>query len=148
MEYKDSSNRVIVDVFVKLNNSNLLRLPVKQDRREIVINPSECIDRKEDPDVTLICYKIHLTKENKDIFAYLFKNINPISKWYDKQIRDGDRLVALNGQDVSCDDLYSSIMKQQVPFTCQIVWHPELYMEFGENSLVFYLYGCSLNRKS
>jgi type II secretory pathway component PulC len=84
----------------------------------------------------LICYKIHLIQQNEDVFVYLFKNINPMSIWYDMKIRDGDRLVTLNEQDVtriSYENIYSSIIEKKNSFTCQVVWLPELYIEFGEN---------------
>ena len=87
----------------------------------------------------LICYRIHLDKENQDIFVYLFKNVNPIGVWYNMQIRDGDRLVSLNDQDVSrvpYENIYSVMIEEKVPFTCQVVWQPELYIEFGESYLV------------
>ncbi|CAF5108782.1 unnamed protein product, partial [Rotaria sp. Silwood1] len=91
-------------------------------------------------DVTLICYKIQLIKKNKEIFAYLFKNVNPTSIWYDMNIRDGDRLVTLNEQDVtqlSYENIYSLIIEKKLPFTCEIVWHPELYIDLGENYSIY-----------
>ncbi|CAF3944671.1 unnamed protein product [Rotaria magnacalcarata] len=117
-----------VDVFVKLKTSNLLRLPLNQIQKEITIDPNEC----QNPDVTLICYKIHLITNNKEVFAYIFKNVNPAGIWYDKNIRDGDRLITLNGQDVthlSYENIYSSIMESKLSLTCKVVWHPELFID-------------------
>lgn len=50
-------------------------------------------------------------------------------------IRDGDRLVTLNGQDVtrlSHEMIYSSIVEKNLPFTFEVVWHPELYINLSE----------------
>jgi len=82
----------------------------------------------------LICYKIHLLEENEEVFAYLLKNILPTSSWYAMKIRDGDRLITLNGQDVirmSYEEIYSIMIEKKLPFICQLVWHPELYIEIG-----------------
>ncbi|CAF3446078.1 unnamed protein product [Rotaria socialis] len=116
------------NVFVKLKTTNLLRLPLNQIQKEITIDPNEF----QNPDVTLICYKIHLTTNNKEVFAYLFKNVNPTGIWYDKNIRDGDRLITLNGHDVthlSYENIYSSIMESKLSLTCKVVWHPELFID-------------------
>jgi hypothetical protein len=38
---KDESIRVNLDVFVNVESSNRLRLPLNQNQREIIIDPSE-----------------------------------------------------------------------------------------------------------
>ncbi|CAF3566992.1 unnamed protein product [Rotaria sordida] len=116
------------NVFIKLKTNNLLQLPLNQNQKQITVDPNKF----QNFDVTLICYKIHLMKKNQNIFAYLFKNVNPTGIWYDMNIRDGDRLITLNGQDVtrlSYENVYSLIIEKKIPFTCEIVWHPELYIE-------------------
>ncbi|CAF1587587.1 unnamed protein product [Rotaria sp. Silwood1] len=116
------------NVFVKLETNHLLQLPLDQNQKQIIVDPNKF----QNSDVTLICYKIQLIKKNKEIFAYLFKNVNPTSIWYDMNIRDGDRLVTLNEQDVtqlSYENIYSLIIEKKLPFTCEIVWHPELYID-------------------
>ncbi|CAF3288774.1 unnamed protein product [Rotaria sp. Silwood2] len=105
-----------------------LKLPLNQTEKHITIDPNEF----QNLDVTLICYKIHLRKKNEEVFAYLFKNVNPTGIWYDMNIRDGDRLVTLNGQNVtqlSYENIYSLIIEKKLPFTCEVVWHPELYID-------------------
>jgi hypothetical protein len=85
------------------------------------------------------------------VFAYLFKNVDPTSAWYDMKIRDGDRLVTLNGQDVtsiSHETIYSAMMEEKGISKCRIIWHPELYIEFGESCLVFCLDVLFVNRKN
>ena len=77
--------------------------------------------------------------------------MNPTSTWYDLKIRDGDRLITLNGQNVtelSYEHIYSSMMEEKLPLTCQIVWHPELYIKFGENCLMSGLYEFVVDRNS
>ncbi|CAF1430299.1 unnamed protein product [Rotaria sordida] len=124
------------NVFIKLKTNNLLQLPLNQNQKQITVDPNKF----QNFDVTLICYKIHLMKKNQDIFAYLFKNVNPTGIWYDMNIRDGDRLITLNGQDVtrlSYENVYSLIIEKKIPFTCEIVWHPELYIELGEHCSIY-----------
>ena len=51
------------------------------------------------------------------------------------KIRDGDRLVTLNEQDVTrlqSEHVHSVIIESKAPVTYQVVWHPELYIDFGE----------------
>ncbi|CAF2991559.1 unnamed protein product [Rotaria socialis] len=123
------------NVFVKLKTTNLLRLPLNQIQKEITIDP---IDEFQNPDVTLICYKIQLITNNTEVFAYLFKNVNPAGIWYDKNVRDGDRLITLNGQDVthlSYENIYSSIMENKLSLTCKVVWHPELFIDLETSTI-------------
>ncbi|CAF4502812.1 unnamed protein product, partial [Rotaria sp. Silwood2] len=120
--------RLSQNAFVKLKTNNILQLPLNQTEKHITIDPNEF----QNLDVTLICYKIHLRKKNEEVFAYLFKNVNPTGIWYDMNIRDGDRLVTLNGQNVtqlSYENIYSLIIEKKLPFTCEVVWHPELYID-------------------
>ena len=66
---------------------------------------------------------------------YLLKNIDPTGIWYEKKVRDGDRLIRLNGDDttrMSYESVHTTMNETKVPFTCQLVWHPELYLEFGK----------------
>jgi type II secretory pathway component PulC len=96
-------------------------------------------DQVQNSEVTLICYKIHLLQQNEEVFVYLFKNINPTSIWYEMKIREGDRLITLNEQDVtriSYENVYSIMNHEKTPFTCQVIWHPELYIEFSERNLI------------
>ncbi len=77
-----------------------------------------------------------MIQENENVFVYLFKNVNPTGILYSMKIRDGDRLITLNEQDVtriSYEHVYASMIEKNIPFTCQVIWHPELYIEFGEN---------------
>jgi hypothetical protein len=123
------SNRVFLDVSITLKNSHLLRFSSNQNLRKITIDPR--VDQGQNSLVTLIYYKIHLLENNEDISAYLWKNINPTSSWYAMKIRDGDRLITLNGQDVirmSYEEIYSIMIEKKLPFICQVVWHPELYI--------------------
>lgn len=122
-----------------MKNGNFLQLPSNENLRQIHIDPNEHIIKKSDQlqnfDVTLICYKIYLLQEKEEIFLYLFKNIHPTSIWYDMKIRDGDRLITLNKENVariSYENIYSTIIEKKIPFTCQVIWHPELYIQFGE----------------
>jgi hypothetical protein len=81
-----------------------------------------------------------LIKENEEVFTYIFKNVNPTSTWYDLKVRDGHRLLTLNGQDVTripYEHIYSSMIENKISFTCQVVWHPELYIELGEGYSIF-----------
>jgi hypothetical protein len=123
------SNRVFLDVSITLKNSHLLRFSSNQNLRKMTFDPR--VDQGQNSLVTLIYYKIHLLENNEDIYAYLWKNINPTSSWYAMKIRDGDRLITLNGQDVirmSYEEIYSIMIEKKLPFICQVVWHPELYI--------------------
>ena len=126
------SNRVCLDVSINLKNRNLLQFSSNQNLRTITIDPSG------NSEVTLICYEIHLLKTSEQIFAYLLKNIKPTSSWYAMKIRDGDRLITINGQDVirmSSEEIYSIMIEKKLSFICQVVWHPELYIEIGNSNI-------------
>lgn len=129
-------NRFYLEISVTLKNTDLLQLPLNQNLRQIKIDPNESDVNQFN--ATLICYNIHLIRKNENIFAFLFKNIHPSSIWYNMRIRDGDRLITLNEQDVtqlSYEDVYSILIEKNISFTCQVVWHPELYIHLGETKL-------------
>lgn len=112
---------------IELRNRNSIQLPSDQKRKQSLIDPN-----KIEQNIPLICYRIHLIHEKQEIFVYLFKNIDPNSTWYEKKIREGDRLIALNDQDtisMSSEKVYSIMTENQSSFTCQVIWHPELYFE-------------------
>ena len=133
----------------------MLQVPGHERPREITIDPSESaverrmverflsVDQGQSSEVLIICYRIHLLRENNDVFAYLLKNINPNGVWYEKKVRDGDRLIRLDGQDtthIPYENVYSMMHETDVPFTCQVVWHPELYLEFGKQMLILTIF--------
>lgn len=87
----------------------------------------------------LLCYEIHLISTNSEAFVYIFKNVEPTGHCYHKSIREGDRLINFNGQDMthlSHEHIYTLIIENKNPFTCEVVWHPELYIDLGKNSLL------------
>lgn len=101
------------------------------------------MDQDQSAEGRILCCRIHLVTEGTDVFAYLLKNINPNGIWYEKNVRDGDRLMRLNGQDtthMSYENVYSIMT---VPFTCQVVWHPDLYLEFNKKRKEDYSNGSS-----
>ena len=80
-----------------------------------------------------MCYEIIGRAE--PAYAYVFQDVHPAGRWYQMKIRNGDRMLKVNDQDVmrlSHERVRSIITDEDVPFSCQIVWHPELYMELGE----------------
>ena len=88
----------------------------------------------------ILCYRIDMFGENGDVFVYLLKNINPMGIWYEKNVRDGDRMIRLNGDDttrMSYESVCAIMNETKLPFACQLVWHPELYLEFGKDTLIF-----------
>ncbi|CAF0949090.1 unnamed protein product [Didymodactylos carnosus] len=119
---------IIHDVSIRINDKGILRRLPGQTDRSILINP----DLFEKPEVTLMCYNIQLSKDSKS-FAYIFKNVDPTGIWYDYSIRDGDRLLTIANEDVTCmshEDVYLAIVNKQQPFQIGITWHPELYLSF------------------
>lgn len=101
------------------------------------------IDQSQSSDVLILCYRICILGENEDVFVYLLKNINPTGIWYEKKVRDGDRLIRLNGDEtihMSYESVYAIINETKLPFACQLVWHPELYLEFGRDIRILLIF--------
>jgi len=115
---------------IELKTRQSIQSPLNQVRKQIVIDVSNKTNSK----TTLISYQIRLIYENRNVFVYLFKNIDPHSIWYEKKIREGDRLISLNEQDtitIPPEQIYSIMTDENQPtFKCEVIWHPELYMEF------------------
>ena len=89
--------------------------------------------------MTLLCYEVRLLQENDTSFVYFFKNINPNGVWHRMKVRDGDRLVILNGEETlrkTQENVHSILIDKTFSFTFQVVWHPELYIQLGKLSII------------
>ena len=114
-----------------LKGRDALRSPLDQSQRQIRVD-LRSPGQWPYPEATLVCYEI--IGGAKPAYAYLFQNVNPAGRWYTMKVRDGDRILKVNEQDVtqlSHERVHSMITDEHEAFSCHIVWHPELYMELG-----------------
>ena len=50
-------------------------------------------------------------------------------------IRDGDRLLTIDGKEIrnmTFETIHSAMIEATMPYTCEIAWHPELYIDLRE----------------
>ncbi|CAF1444669.1 unnamed protein product, partial [Adineta ricciae] len=116
------------NVSLSLTNKTSISSISTENYREIMIDPNP----SQDADVTLLCYEIRLLQENDTVFVYFFKNTSPNGVWHRMKVRDGDRLVILNGEETlrkTQENVHSILTDKTFSFTFQVVWHPELYIQ-------------------
>jgi hypothetical protein len=149
------------DVHIEQSTRSVLDTPIGNESRRICIDLSEYVDyrltvlfvcrsgeQSSDVSATLIYYRVcDMFNEQVDI-ACLFRHVSPTSHWYAMDIRDGDRLLAINDRNIrymTSNEIRSLLNKHTTALTCEIIWHPELYINLGQSTFIDLFFRCFLS---
>lgn len=118
----------MVEISKELNNNHILKIPNDQQHRKIQI------ELDSSSSIPLIYFDVHLKRENQQKSIFIFKDIDPQSIWHRNGFRDGDRLLTIDDQhctSMTGDEIHSFITEKTTSFICEIIWHPEVFLELS-----------------